>query len=78
MIRRLATFVVVAGATTFGLVAWLEDGDLAAASGVFVDEAARWDADALARAAGVPVVESRAVVPTSAPAQTAEDPPSTP
>lgn len=78
MIRRLVTFVVVAAGTTLGLVAWLEDGDLVAASGVIVEEAGRWDADALAKAAGVPVVESRAVVPTATPTPTEEDPPVTP
>lgn len=78
MIRRLVTFVVVAAATTVGLVAWLEDGDLKAASGVIVDEARRWDADALARAAGVPVVTSRVVVPVGEVAPTTEDPPTAP
>lgn len=78
MIRRFLTFLLVVAATTVGLVTWLEDGDLLAASSVIAEEAALWDADALARAAGVPVVESRAVVPTSSPVQTAEDPPVTP
>lgn len=63
MLRRLGTFLAVAVATAGGLLFWLHDGDVAAA----LDEsrtAVRWDADALAREAGLVLRDP----PPSAPA----------
>ena len=49
--RRLITFVLVAAATATGSLYWLHDGDLAEAVDPVLTE---WDADTLARDAGVP------------------------
>ena len=48
--RHVATFVIVMVLTAAGALWWLHDGDVAAAVGVLP----KWDAQALARDAGVP------------------------
>jgi hypothetical protein len=61
--RRVATFFGVAIATSGGLLFWLHDGDVRAA----LDEsrtAVRWDADALAREAGIVLRDPPPSAPT--------------
>ena len=51
--RRLFTFVVVAVSTASGLLWWLHEGDMDAILEDGKVTLARWDADGLARDAGV-------------------------
>ena len=48
--RRFITFVVLAGITAVSMLSWLHDGDLYSAVEPVVAE---WDADLLARNAGL-------------------------
>lgn len=60
--RRLLTFFGVAAATAGGLLFWLHGGDWRAA----LDEGAtvaRWDADALARQAGIVAQDPAPIAP---------------
>jgi len=50
MLRRLATFTIVAAITAVGALYWLHDGDLREA---VEPVAARWDADSLLQEAGL-------------------------
>ena len=62
-LRRAVTFCVVAATTAGGLLFWLHDGDVKAA----LEEgrsAVRWDADALAREAGIVSRDPASVAPT--------------
>ncbi len=63
--RRVVTFFAVAMATAGGLLFWLHDGDVKAA----LEEgrsAVRWDADALAREAGIVSRDPSTTAPTGA------------
>lgn len=61
--RRAATFFIVAIATAVGSLWWLHEGDLAEAVDPVVAE---WDADVLARDAGI--------VPAASGAEGGQDP----
>ena len=70
--RRLATVLIVAAATAVGLLYWLHDGDLRdAVSPVVPSALPDWDADRLARAAGL----DRRAEPAASPPPTAPTPP---
>ena len=61
--RRVVTFFAVAAATAGGLLFWLHDGDLKSA----IEESragVRWDADALAREAGIVARDPASTPPT--------------
>lgn len=60
-LRRLFTFVIVAVATAAGLLWWLHDGDVDAILEDGKVTLARWDADGLARDAGVTVSPDPAI-----------------
>lgn len=64
MIRRFATFVLVAGLTSGGLLWWLHDGDWRAAIAES-SAAAKWDADALAHNAGIEARDPEPVAPSA-------------
>lgn len=71
-VRRLATVLIVATATAVGLLYWLHDGDLRdAVAPVMPTALPDWDADRLARAAGL----DRQAEPAASPPPTATTPP---
>lgn len=61
--RRVATFFAVALTTAGGLLFWLHDGNVQAALAEG-RSAVRWDADALAREAGIVSRDPASTAPT--------------
>lgn len=58
--RRLVTFLIVTAATTAGALWWLHDGDLAEGVAPVMVE---WDAEALARNAGIEPSDAQPAIP---------------